>query len=197
MNEKERKELIAKGYLHCRVIFEMAGNPKEHVERTLRQYISAVEEDPDYVFLSKEYAPCEETNDGIWSTFVESDILIADLEKLNSLCFNLSPASIEIIEPESFPLGQKALTDWYNDLLTKIHEVGATVKNLNSESDLLKVNINRLIRNCVTLTLTEPKSVEEIGLKVGIDKEHLQPFIDAMLKEKNIRQDNGKYILNK
>ena len=197
MNDKELKEFIAKGYIHCRVIFEMAGNPKEHVEKTLRQYISAIKEDPSYIFLEEKYEPCEVGEDGIWSTFVEADIHTTDLEALNRLCFNMSPASVEIIEPESLTLTQKRVGEWYNDVLSKIHEIGVVLKNTNGENELLKVNINRLIRNCITLALNEPKTIEELGTKVGIDKEHLQPFIDAMLKEKNIIRENDKFKVNK
>lgn len=193
MKDKEIKELIATGYILCKVIFEMAGNPKEHVEKTLKDYIAKIKEDPNYIFMNEYYAPLEE-NEGIWSTFLESDILVANFEKLNILCFNLSPASIEIIEPETFTLTQKNITYWYNDLLSKIHEISAAMKNLGSENDLLKINLNRLIQNCVILALSEPKTLDEISFKVGIDKEHLQPFVDALIKEKNIVLEGNKYM---
>ncbi len=193
MKDKEIKEFIAKGHILCKVIFEMAGNPKEHVESSLKKYISAIKEDPNYIFMNEYFAPAEE-NEGIWSTFFESDVLVSNFEKLNLLCFNLTPASIEIIEPENFTLTQKELTYWYNDLLSKLHEVSITLKNFTSENEMLKVNLNRAIRNSIVLSLTEPKSVEEISAKVGIDKEHIQPFIDALVKEKSIIVDGNKYM---
>jgi predicted solute-binding protein len=72
-----------------------------------------------------------------------------------------------------------------------------TNKALNSEGEMLKVNLNRAIRNCVILALAEPKSAEEMAIKVGIDKEHLQPFLEAMVREKSIILDNNRYIMNK
>lgn len=192
MKEKEIKERIASGSILCKVIFEMAGNPKEHVEQTLKAYITQIKEDPSYVFMNEYYAPAEE-NDKIWSTFYEADVLVSNFERLNILCFNLTPASLEIIEPEQFSMTQKELTYWYNDLLSRLHEVSVAVKNLNSESDLLKVNLNRSIRNCVVLSLTESRTADEIAMKVGIDKEHLQPFIDALVKEKSISFDGTRY----
>ena len=197
MKDKELKEFIAKGHILVKAIFEMAGNPKEHVENTLKLYIDAVKEDPDYIFMNEYYAPCEENEEHIWSTFHESDILVSNFEKLNVLCFNLTPASIEIIQPEEFNLGQKSLTDWYNDLLSKLHEISLTTKNLNSENDLLKVNLNRSIRNCVILALNEPRTVEELAWKVGIDDEHIQPFLDVMIKDKTIFVEDNKYKLVK
>ncbi len=193
MKDKEIKEFIAKGHILCKVIFEMAGNPKEHVESTLKKYISAVKEDPNYIFMNEFYAPTEE-NDGVWSTFFESDVLVSNFEKLNLMCFNLTPASIEIVEPENFNLTQKELTYWYNDLLSKLHEVSVALKNYGSENEMLKVNLNRAIRNSIVLSLTEPKTTEEISSKVGIDKEHIQPFIDALVKEKSIIVEGNKYM---
>jgi lambda repressor-like predicted transcriptional regulator len=197
MKDKELKEFIAKGHILCRVIFEMAGNPKAHVEETLRKYIAAVKEDPDYIFMNEEYAPCEETSDGIWSMFFEAEVLAANFEKINLLCFNLSPASVEILEPESFTLTQKNLTDWYNDIISRIHEVSISLKNLSSENGVLKINLNRSIKNGIIMTLSEPKTIDEISQKVGVDKENLQQFMDALIKEKNIIFDGTKYSLKK
>lgn len=195
MKEKEINELIEKGYIHARVIFEMAGNPKEHVEKTLKDYMKSVKEDPEYIFIAEHSEPCEEKDPGIWSTFIEADILIASFDKLNILCFNLSPASVEIIRPSKIEMSDKTLSYLYNDLISKLHEVSSVVKNFKAESDLLKININRLIRNCITLSLNEHKTGEEIGLKIGIDKEHLQPFLDVMIKEGKIVKNEDKYSL--
>ncbi len=127
MKEKEIKEMIAKGSILCKVIFEMAGNPKEHVESTLKKYVDAIKQDPEYIFMKEYTAPCEE-NEGIWSTFHEAEILVTSFEKLNVMCFNLNPAVIEVLEPSHFNLTQKNLSDWYNDLISKLHEVGASMK---------------------------------------------------------------------
>jgi len=193
MNDKDIKDLISKGHILCRVMFEMAGNPKEHVEQSLKKYISTIKEDPDYIFMDEYYAPCEE-QDNIWSTFFESKVLVTNFEKLNILCFNLSPSSVEILRPESFTLTDKHITEWYNDLISKMHEIGITLKNLGSENDLLKLNLNKCIRNCVILALASPKNADDLSLKIGIDKEHLKPFIDAMIKEKTIEEQDGKYL---
>jgi len=192
MNDKQLKEIVNKGGVVCRVIFEMAGNPKEHVENTLAEYIGKVKEDPDYVFLKEHSEPAEE-NEGVWSTFIEAEILITNLEKLNILCFNLGPASVEILLPEERSFTDKGLTNLYNDFISKLHEAGMEIKSLGSESDLLKVNLNRAIRNCIILAITEPKTVPEISEKVGIDTEHLQPFLESLIKEKSLVKDGEKY----
>jgi len=192
MNDKELKGFIEKGHILCRVIFEMVGNPKEHVENTLKGYIKIIKEDPDYIFMKEYMAPMEE-NEGVWSTFYESEVLVSSLEKLNVLCFNLGPASVEILQPENMTINDKKLTFVYNDIISKIHEISIGMKNLNNDNELLKVNLNRAIRNCVVLSLSEPKNINEISDKVGIDTEHLQSFVDAMVKEKSLVKDGEKY----
>jgi lambda repressor-like predicted transcriptional regulator len=192
MNDKELKGLIEKGHILCRVIFEMAGNPKEHVEKTLADYIKSVKEDPDYIFTNEYQAPAEE-HDDVWSTFYESEIIVSNLEKLNVLCFNLGPASVEIIRPESITLSDKKLSEHYNDLISKLHEIGISLKSISSENELLKVNLNRAIRNCVVISLNEPKTIHEISEKIGIDTEHLQTFLDVMIKDKSLVKDGEKY----
>jgi len=192
MKDKESKELRDKERIVCRIIFEMAGNPKDHVEKTLKDYIKKIKEDPDYVFTKEYLSPAEE-NEGIWSLFYESEVIITNLEKLNLLCFNLGPASVEIIQPESMTLSDKRLTEVYNDFASKLHEVGMVVKSITSENDMLKVNLNRAVRNCVVLALNEPKTANEIAEKVGIDTEHIQPFLEALIKEKSLVKDGEKY----
>ena len=156
-----------------------------------------IKQDPEYIFMKEYIAPCEEKVDKIWSTFLEADVLVSGFEKLSELSFNMAPASIEIIQPEAFSLTQKNMTNIYNDIISKLHEISLTNKALNSEGEMLKVNLNRAIRNCVILALAEPKSAEEMAIKVGIDKEHLQPFLEAMVREKSIILDNNRYIMNK
>ncbi len=195
MNDTQLKEIVNKGGVVCRVIFEIAGNPKEHVEQTLKDYIAKIKEDPDYIFLKEHIEPVEE-NEGIWSTFNESEILITSLEKLNILCFNLGPASVEILLPEERNFTEKGLTNLYNDFISKIHEVGMEIKSLGNENNLLKVNLNRAIRNCIILTLTEPKTKEEISEKTGIDTNHLQAFLELLIKEKSLVKNGEKYHKN-
>jgi hypothetical protein len=195
MNNTQIKEIVNKGGVVCRVIFEMAGNPKEHVENTLKDYMDKIKEDPDYIFL-KEHTEEAEENNGVWSTFIEAEILISNLEKLNILCLNLGPASVEILLPEERIFTDKKLTDVYNDFISKIHEVGAEIKSLSGENNLLKVNLNRAIRNCIILSLTETKTAQEISEKIGIDTEHLQPFLELLIKEKSLVKDGEKYHKN-
>ena len=39
------KQKIEEGWIHCIFIIEMLGKPKEHLEKTLKGYISALKKD--------------------------------------------------------------------------------------------------------------------------------------------------------
>jgi DNA-directed RNA polymerase sigma subunit (sigma70/sigma32) len=87
----------------------------------------------------------------------------------------------------------KKLTELYNDFISKLHELGMTLKSMNGENELLKVNLNRAIRNCIVLSLNEPKTLHEISEKIGIDTDHIQQFLEAMVKDKSLVKDGEKY----
>lgn len=182
----------------AKVLFEIVGNPKDHVVDALKKYVNLIKGDPT-LKVSEEYIAEPEEKDGLWSTFAEMDITMQGMEKLTWLCVNFTPASVEIMEPSSFEMTDKGVTDWLNDLLSKLHEIGMHAKGLSSENDLLKLNINRLIRNTVANALKyveKPLNHEELAMEVGIqDKEHIVPFLDAMVKEGRILKDGLRYRL--
>jgi len=182
----------------ARIVFEIVGNPKEHVIETINRYLTSIKQEEGITF-KKEYIADVEERDGLWSTFAEVELIVPDLDKLTWLCVNFTPASVEILEPAEFHLTDKQVSDWQNDLLALLHEIGAHAKNMTSENDLLKVNINRLIRNSIILALKhapQGMSAPGIGSDIGIEDESaLKPFFDAMEKERRIRNEDGTYHL--
>jgi hypothetical protein len=181
----------------ARIVFEIVGNPKKHVVDSLHNYLERIKADPTIVWSDEFIAEANE-QDGVWSTFAEATVTVKGLEKLNWLCVNFSPASVEIIEPAHLTITDKNITDWLNDLLSRIHEIGIQAKNVNAENELLKINMNNLIRNSIIIVLKQGKSLgaKEIAQELGIgDASVLQPFFDAMKKEERIAQKDDQYVL--
>jgi len=195
MKEKEIKELVEKGWLRLRVIFEVIGNPKEHVIESIKLYMDNIKKEERLKMLNEDFAEPEELEEGkLWSTHCEAEILAEDLEVVTWLCVSFTPASVEIIEPEEFLVQNKDLGVWLNELLIRLHEIGISYKNVLSENELLKKNINALIRNSILLALEKPKTASEISKTVGIDDPTLlEPFFIAMKKEKRIEQQGETY----
>ena len=63
MNDKEIRTKIDEGWIRSIVIIEMVGKPKEHVEETLRSYMSTIKEDKDLAVLKEDYAETVEKED--------------------------------------------------------------------------------------------------------------------------------------
>ena len=123
--------------IKARIVIEIAGIPKEHVESTLKMVIEKLTTEKDVnVMRQTTYEPVEIGK--LWSTFSDIEVEVSDLNRLISLCFDYMPSSIEIIEPNSITSYAKDVTDLVNDLLAKLHSYDMVVKNLNAENALLK-----------------------------------------------------------
>ena len=195
MDKKEIKVMIGEGWIRINMIFEMIGNPKEYIENTLKDYMANIKTDSDIKVLEEDYGQAEEIDKGLFSTFVEANILVKDLNKLTWLCFNFTPASIEILEPNSYTFGARDIQNWINDILAKLHEVGAISKQIASQNKLMVNNFNRLLKNamifCINMGFDTPKEIEE---KIGIPHDQLKPFFEALAKEGKLKvsQDQKK-----
>ncbi|MBI2655990.1 hypothetical protein HYX06_06225 [Candidatus Woesearchaeota archaeon] len=47
-------------HIRCRTIIEVLGKPKEHVEKSLNEYVQHIKEDPELVVLNEEYSEAKE-----------------------------------------------------------------------------------------------------------------------------------------
>src|SRR5687767_13589124 len=99
MKDSQIREHIAKGWIRAIITFEVVGKPKEHVERSLGEYIDNVKKDERVIFLKEDREEAIEHEDGMFSTFSESEMLVKGLDTFTWLCINFSPASIEVLEP--------------------------------------------------------------------------------------------------
>ena len=43
-------------HIRCRIIIEVLGKPKEHVENALKEYIEHIKQDSELVILNEEYS---------------------------------------------------------------------------------------------------------------------------------------------
>lgn len=121
-------------------IIEIAGFPKEHVEKTMQQVIDKLKDSKDWEILEQNLEPTQEIK-GIWSSFIEVKISFKDLNKMVEFAFTFLPSSIEVLEPGDVKLTQKDLTLWFSDILTALHKYDLALKKLIAENRVLK---NRL-----------------------------------------------------
>ena len=195
MKSKEIKEFVEKGYLRANIIFEIIGKPKTHIEDTMKAYIENIKQDTELKIIKEEFENAEEVEEGLFGVVAEIEILFPSIEKLNWLCINFTPASVEIIEPDKKTVSQKEIGDWTNDLLSRLHEIGMIQKTTSKQYDTLVKNFNAMTRNAIILSLPESNDLETISKKIGMQKEHTEQFLEALIKENKVKKEKNKYYL--
>lgn len=193
MKKDEIKDALDKGYVRVRVMFEVLGSPKEHVEKSLKKYMSEVKSDPGILMITEEYAePVEK--DKLWTTFCEADLLILGLEKLSWLCVNYTPASIEVVDPPTLTYRNKDLNVWLNDILSRLHEIGIITKSVNQKNKVLERNVSVVVRNCVLAVLADGKSPKDLEKVLGIPEDNVQQFLNTLESEGKVVKKGKKYV---
>jgi len=189
------RERIEQGKVLGRFIIEILGAPKEHIEKTLREYVQKLKEDTDLEVVKEEYAPAE-PRDKLFTAFVELEIWLKDIYKLIEFCFDAMPSSVEIIEPESFNIKSNQLSGLLNDLQARIHAVDMALKKLKAYNKWLEKNSNTLVRNIVLLALKDKsKSLKELSTSVGIVEAQLKRITEKLEKEGLIVSNGERFAI--
>jgi len=195
MDDKEIQKRVKAGAILAQVSFEIVGNPKEHVETTLKGFINNLKNDSQVTVLSEEFGEPEEVKDsnGLWSNYADTEMLVKGLDKLIWLCINFMPASIEIIAPEELTFKEKDMTNWLNDLLAKLHEISFTLRQTTVKDSIVVQSMNAMIHNALLLATEHYHKPGEIEKKLGIEFKHLQPFFEALLKQDKLEKKGEEF----
>lgn len=189
------EEKIRQGALLTKVIVEILGAPKEHVEKTLKAVIEKIkEEEPLNVLSGKVFKAKPQGR--FFSMFTEMEILFNDFAHLADFCFNYLPSSVEIVEPEEFKTKSVNITNVLNDLLAKLHNADMVLKNSQAKNLILERNSLNLLKNIVVLSLRDgKKSLDELSKATGVAVNALEPFLNNYLKENVIKKLGKEYSL--
>ena len=123
--------------IQFKAIIEILGKPKEHVETTMENVMTELEKKEGITVVDKEVAKIKEL-ENFFSTYADLELKVADMDKLIDFCFDFLPSSVDILEPEKFDLDSKKLSDFFNDLLAKLHQQSMIIRNLHAENTLMK-----------------------------------------------------------
>lgn len=198
LSKKDIKRMIEEeGYIHANFLFEIVGNPKEHVETALKMFLENIDADQQVICLRKDVEEVIQLEgEDLFSVAAEVEYLVLGLEKFTWLAFNFMPASVEVIAPKEITFSDKDFGMWMNDLLAKLHEVNTMHTTVKSEHSALVKNLNAVIRNSIVLVLKgKEMTAEEIGPHLGMGEASVVKFLEAMEKEKKIVSKNGTYKL--
>ena len=187
------EDKMSQGYLRCRMIIEMLGKPKEHVEETLRMLLEKLKQEDGVELLDGNVHKPKEQG-AFFSSFVELEALVKDMGIFATLCFEYMPSSVEITEPENLKMHSRELADFVNDMLARLHDVDMRFKNVNAANQLLNNNLTALLKHSIVLMLENRNlSAEEISKKVGIEPNQLSQFLKKIEAEGLIKSDGSLY----
>ena len=193
------QEKIEKGYLRVKTISEIAGRPKEHVEEAIQSYVKRVSSNDEIDVIKQDVADIKELdgdNKGIFSTFVEMDILVKDVPTLFGFCFDYLPSSVEVLEPSNMNISGRYLSHVANDLQAKLHKLDFAIKETRHDNLNLQKNTHLLLRNFVRFLIGKKgRSIEELAKATGMDVEAIQVFLDNPANKKVFHKDGDIYIL--
>lgn len=194
MDKKEINKKIAEGWLHTRLIVEMLGKPKEHLDQTMKQYIEKLRDDKDIIIVKEEYSEPED-KEGMFAEFVELEMLFRSIEILTFFCFDYMPSSVEIIAPEKVSYVTRDVMAFLNDLQARLHTIDMKLKTMLQENENLTRNAYTLLRNLVLLSVRQgEKTSEELSKITGLKPEDLTKFLEMFEKEENkIKKEGDKY----
>lgn len=184
-------------HIRARVIIEMLGMPRQHVDETIKSYVEKIANDQGFIILNKKFAESREQG-GMWSTFVEIELVLKGVPKLIGFCFDYMPSSIEILKPSELAISSNDIMDFLNDLQARLHSLDMAIKQLRAENEFLRRNMKNSVRNVIFLSL-RGKSLkkEEISENTGINQSELEIYLKKLIEEGIIKEENNLYSLKK
>ena len=192
----EIDEKIAKGQIKAKIVIEMMGAPKEHIENTLKKYIEKLKSSEIMEITDDKFFEAEPQGK-FFSTFTELDIWFQDITAMSNFCFEAMPSSVEILEPLNLKFKAKPIQDLFNDILGKLHDLDLLVKQVRAEKKLVDTNAVAIFDNFILhIIKEEPKSIADIGSIIGLTAEHLKPFLNKLKEKEKIKEENGKFSKN-
>ena len=200
VSEEEKKEIkgkVAEGKILTRVIIEIIGKPKEHIENALKLVVEKIKEQKDFKVVEEKLFNAEKQEE-MFSTFAELGILFKDISTLMGFCFDFMPSSIEILDPKRLGFESNDFAGLINDLLAKLHQITLKVVQNDIEKKSLKKNILNMLKNIVMILLSiKSMQLEQLSKSSGVNEKDLKPLLDSMVKEKIINFKEGVYNFKK
>src|SRR3989338_7409117 len=192
------EKLIAEQtHIRCKVIIEVLGKPKEHVEKSIRDYVEKIKKDSELIVMNVDFSEAAEKN-RLWAAFVELDMVVKGIQKLIGFCFDYMPSSIEITKPEEFIVKKSTVENFINDLQARLHNVDMVVKKQKNENTFLKKNLGKAASNTILLSLaTGDMGMENLSRATGIAEKELEIFLGQLVEEDKVKKEDDIYSLVK
>jgi len=180
-----------------RVVVEVLGKPKEHVDSTLKGYLQKLKENSRYEVLKEDLAELKQHEESeLWMAFAELEIKTAGVTEIIDFCFDYMPSLIEIIEPEELQLDSLAASSFLNDMQAKLHGVDMLAKQMKIENQLTNNSLAKLLNNYIIVLLRNNNlTSKQLSAYTGMNIDVLEDYMDKMIDEGKIDLKDGIYFL--
>lgn len=131
--------------------FEMLGRPKEHLTKTLEEFIEAIlkikgvklnnKKIHEPKLMSEEDKKGQKTPEDLFTIFAEVELIIDEFNLIFDIVFNMLPAHVEVIDPKSLSINNFDLSAILSGLTMRLHRYDEVAKTLTLER---KVLINKI-----------------------------------------------------
>lgn len=204
--EKPKKEAKAKGKtkvqeeawtnsIKFRTVVEILGAPKEHIEKTLKQYVDKIKKDKNYKVHKVNIEKATERGK-LFATFADLDLAAKDVNAVAGFCFDYMPSSIEVYEPYELTFKSKEMSDFFNDLQADLHKLDMMVKELKAKNTLLEKNAKQIVKNSILVSLKErSKDIGTISKGVGLPEQYTEMLLKELASEQWITKEGESWKL--
>lgn len=195
MKSHEIKEFLDEGYIQVKILFEVVGNPKEHIDKTVVLLKDKIEKEDGLKIINSEIGEAEEAGEGLFGAFLDCEMLVKNFYRLSYLAFNYMPANIDVIAPSKFEFKDGDMSTFFGDLLALLHETNARHVDSNSKLTGMQRNFNALVQNSVFKILeSDGLDAASIGEPLGLKTEYIMPYLEDMVKLGLLKKSDGKYF---
>lgn len=192
------KERVEKGEVLARIILEVAGAPKEHVDKSIKLVVDHITASDKVTVVAEETFEAEKKDEkeGLFSAFSELELWFSDVNALLGFAFDYMPASIEILQPDTLRMQTYQVSSVLNELLGRLHQIDLQLKVTNAQNQLIDKNASTIVRNFLVALLKEKgMSLEEMTQRVGIPQEHLEAFVKPLQERGVLAFEGGMFYL--
>lgn len=180
-----------------RAVLELLGKPQEHIEASMKEYIQKLKQDKRFKVQHEQLADVKKQEDqDLWATFAELEVKTEELQNLTIFCLDYMPSLLEIVEPAQITLTDIQLSEFLNDLQTKLHQIDLLAKHVKVENDHLKRNLGGLLNNYIQILLKQANlGSEQLSKLTGVPQDQLEDYLDQMMDAGKIDLKEGIYFL--
>lgn len=129
----------------ARITVEVLGSPKEHVEETLINVLKKLKEEKNIKIKEEKAYECAQMDNKLWSTFADIQFETTSLQRVQDICFDYMPSTLEILEPLRLEeIDCIEFSDLMNDMLTRLHKYSMVVNKLTIENKYLMKELEKI-----------------------------------------------------